>query len=331
MTNPSAPTQTAKADRNWLLSLLARTPWPVLRCAGALVGMGWYALHRTHRKTVQRNIAFAFPQWDNARVHQTARKVFRRFGLILLENVQVAVMTCDEIFGRCRLVGSQNLIDALALDKGVFMVTAHLGNWEVGLQLVTCYFNRPFLGVAKKFKNKYLDRWINRMRTRHGSPVVYKKGARASMSRALRQGEITGVAIDISRQEDGIDVEFFGYKTTATPAAAMIALRHKCPLVPVTCLREPDGKIVVIIDKPLEIERTKNLREDLRTITQALTDQVEATIREHPEQWWWLQKRWKDYYPGLYPEHFRKRVKYLRFRRDRKVKWLKAQKEKKQN
>lgn len=325
--DPTTMTPLNEVDRSRPQNLIARLPLPLLRYAGALVGMGWYAFHRTHRKTVQRNIAFAFPQWEKARVHRTVRKAFRCFGLNVLENVQISVMTRDEIVGRCRIEGSQHLIDALALNRGVFMIAAHLGNWEIGLQMMTCYFNRKFLGVAKKFKNKHLDQWIHRMRTRQGSPVVYKKGARTSMSKALRQGEITGVHIDISRQEDGIDVEFFGYKATATPAAALLALRHKCPVLPMTCLRDPDGKIAVCIGKPFELIRTKNLREDLRTNTQIMTDSVEQSIRQHPEQWWWIQKRWKDYYPGLYPEHYRKRVKNLRHRLARKKQRMKAKRE----
>jgi len=308
--------------------ILARLPLPLLRIAGAIVGTAWYACHRTHRNTVRRNIAFAFPEWEKDRVQRTVRQAFRHFGLVVVENIQISVMTPAEVIGRCRIEGSENLMDALSLEKGVFMVAGHLGNWEIGLQMMASCFDHRFVAVAKKLKNRRLDQFVYHMRTRLGGDVVYKKGAMASMSKALRHGEITGVHIDISRQEEGIDVEFFGRKATATPAAALIALRHKSPVLPLTCLREPDGKIAVRIGKPLTLVRTKSLRDDIRTNTQIMTDDLERIVRRHPEQWWWLQKRWKDYYPELYPEHYRNRVKSLRRRLARKKKSMESKRAK---
>ena len=314
-------------NRSWSLDLLARVPLPILRLAGALVGTVWYALHKTHRKTVHRNIAFAFPHWEGPQVLKTARKAFRCFGRIVVENLQLAVLTPAEIMGRSRIEGAEHLTTALAQNKGVFMVSAHIGNWEVGLQAMTCHFNRPFMSVAKKFKNPFLDRWIRKMRHRMGAPVLDKKGAMASMTKVLKQGEIVGVLIDISRQEDGIDIEFFGRKATATPAAALIALRRKCPVVPVTFPRDPDGKIVARIGKPFDLVRTKSLRDDLRVNTQTMSDYIVEMIREHPEQWWWIMKRWKDYFPGLYPEHYRRQARRLHHRLERKKRRIKALKE----
>jgi KDO2-lipid IV(A) lauroyltransferase len=301
---------------------IARLPFSLIRLAGSLLGMLWYTGNSEHRRTVKRNIAFAFPDWPPVRVNQTAKKAFRHFGITVLETIQLSVRSPRELRKYFRIEGMKSVQAELAKNKGLLMISAHVGNWEVGVQMMACFSGRPVAAVAKKLKNRRLDDWINAVRTRLGANIIYKKGAMPSMVEVLRRNGIVGIHIDMSRQMDGIDIEFFSRKATATPAAALIALRHKCPVMPVTCLRDRGGEVVVRVGQPLELVRTKNLREDLQTNTQIMTDLVEQTIRSNPVQWWWLQKRWKDYYPGLYPEHFRRQADRLRRRLDRKKKWI---------
>jgi KDO2-lipid IV(A) lauroyltransferase len=122
------------------------------------------------------------------------------------------------------------------------------------------------------------------------------------MTQTLRQGEMLGLLMDISRRFDGVEVQFFGRRATATPAAAMLAIRCKSPVIPIFCHRNHMGHLVIRVEHPIEIKRTGNLRSDLHTNTQLITDRVEHAVRKNPEQWNWLLKRWKEFYPDLYPE-----------------------------
>ena len=316
--------------RGWIQNTIARLPVHLVRITGALVGTLWYAVHSIHRNTVKRNIAFAFPEWSPEKVRKTVRQAFRHFGVTMIEVIQLSVRVPDEFKKYYRLEGQEYIQDALKKNKGLLMISAHVGNWEVGMQMMTCFSGTRVVAIAKKFKHPQLNDWVHLMRTRLGGEIIYKKGAMPTMVDALRQNQIVGVHIDMSRQTDGIDIEFFGHTATATPAAALLALRHKCPVMPVTCLRDLDGKIVVRAGKPLELVRTKNLREDLKTNTQLMTDTVENAIRSNPVQWWWTQKRWKDYFPELYPEHYSEQVKKLRERLDQKRIRMKNYREKHQ-
>lgn len=121
------------------------------------------------------------------------------------------------------------------------------------------------------------------------------------MMQTLRRGETLGLLMDISRRFDGVAVQFFGRQATATPAAALLALRCKSPVIPVFNHRAENGELVICVEPPVEIKRTHDLRKDIQTNTQAITDRVERTIRKYPEQWFWTLKRWKDFYPDLYP------------------------------
>ena len=169
-------------------------------------------------------------------------------------------------------------------------------------------------------RNTVLDRLVHKLRTRFGNRIIYKKGALPEMTQTLRQGQILGLLMDISRRFDGVEVKFFGRRATATPAAAMLALRCKSPVVPVFCHRNPGGKLVIKAEHPLEIKRTGNLRSDLQTNTQLITDSVEHAIRKNPEQWNWILKRWKEFYPDLYPESEKRtrRIKKKEKKRGRK-------------
>ncbi len=103
------------------------------------------------------------------------------------------------------------------------------------------------------------------------------------------------------------------------PVAALLALRCKSPVLPVFCIRNADGTCTVNIEDPIPIQRTDDLRSDLRTNTQTMMDAIEKAVREHPEQWFWVHKRWKKYFPHLYKEDLEKK------RRQREKERLKAQ------
>lgn len=254
------------------------------------------------RRIVRRNLEFAYPELTRHEIRSLSKRVFHHFGTTVLELVQLSYLTREKILDRFRVQGATYLIDALEKQKGLIIVSAHMGNWEFALQFFPCYLERALVGVAKRFRYAPLDQCVHRIRTRMGNEIIYKRGALPELSRTLREGGIVGLLIDMSRRKDGVEVQFFGRKATATPAAALLAIRCKSPVVPAFCVRQGDGRLGIQIGPPVEIKRTKDLRADLQTNTQIMTDRVEQVVRSHPEQWFWAQKRWKEFYPHLYRE-----------------------------
>jgi KDO2-lipid IV(A) lauroyltransferase len=270
------------------------------RALGRFVGGLLFVLAVPQRRIVQRNLQFAFPEYTRPRIRRTARGVFRNYGTTLVEILQMGFFSRDQILRRVKVHGLDRVLDRISLHDGVIVVSAHLGNWEIGMQVMPCFFGRPLFAVAKKFKSGMIENWLHEVRTRFGSQVLYKKGALAEMTRIIREGGVLTILVDMARRRDGIDIEFFGKKATATPAAAMLALRCRCPVLPVFCLREADGTIGIQVGATIDMLRSGDLRQDLRVNTQRITDVVEAAVRQHPEQWHWLMKRWKEHYPHLY-------------------------------
>ncbi|MFC1881577.1 lysophospholipid acyltransferase family protein [Thermodesulfobacteriota bacterium] len=270
---------------------------------GKVLGAAAYFLDLPHRRIVRRNLQFTHPDWTREKIDNLARRVFQNLGISFLETFQLATLSREQVLGRVRVVGLENLQNALKSKSGLILVSAHLGSWETGLLFFCCYIQKPILGVAKKIRLAPLNRWVHRLRSRFGLKIVYKKGALPEMRRVLRRGGVIGLLVDQSRRSEGVDVNFFGQRVTTTPAAAFLAIRCQSPVLPLFCVRDDRGRLNVIVKSPLEMKRTGDLRSDIQSNTQMITDVVEKAVRQYPDQWFWVHKRWKKYYPDLYPEY----------------------------
>ena len=234
----------------------------------------------------------------------------------------MACISQQDLVSKVHIEGEQILIEALARQKGIVLVTAHLGNYEMAAQSVPCFLGLQMTAVAKKMRNDRLNHFIHYLRTRFGNKIIYKKGALPEMMQTLRQGAIVAILMDISRRFEGVEVNFFGRRATATPAAALLGLRCKSPIVPAFCHRNSKGELIAQIEPPIELKRTKDLRFDLQANTQQITDRVERAIRCYPDQWNWTLKRWKEFYPDLYPEEAKRLNRIKRKEQKKKKKAL---------
>jgi KDO2-lipid IV(A) lauroyltransferase len=223
------------------------------------------------------------------------------FGITLLEMFQSTFMSPAEVFSAIRVEGEENFINAFKSNRGVVIVSAHMGNWEVGLHYPN-YYGKPMLGVAAKTRYGSADILLSRSRNRLGNTIIDKKGALPKMTEGLRRGEVVGMLIDQSRRKHGVEVTFFGRKATASPAAALLALRCKSLVLPAFSVRGTDGELTIQAKTPFELTRTGDLRRDIQSNTQRMIDLVEEMVRKYPDQWFWLLKPWKVHYPNLYSD-----------------------------
>jgi KDO2-lipid IV(A) lauroyltransferase len=300
-----------------LKSFIAQIPNAYLLFFGKILGNLLYYLAVPQRRIVNRNLRFSLVDSSPQQIQCSGKQIFQHFGITILELLQMAYLSKQELVSKVRIEGLEILIEALKKQKGVVVVTAHLGNYELASQVVPCLLGLQMASVAKKMRNARLNRVIHNLRTRFGNKVIYKKGALPEMMQTLRQGAMVAILMDISRRFDGVEVNFFGRRATATPAAALLGLRCKSPIIPAFCRRNPEGKLIIQIEPPVEIQRTRDLRSDLQFNTQLITDRIERAVRNYPEQWNWTLKRWKEFYPGLYPES-EKRLRRIKKKAKRK-------------
>jgi KDO2-lipid IV(A) lauroyltransferase len=269
--------------------------------SGKLLGLLFYSLAIPHRRLVRRNLQFCYPEWSAKEIRELSRRIFMNFGITLVEMLQCTFMSHEEVLNALRVEGEENFNKAFKTNRGIVIFSAHMGNWEVGLH-ITNYYGKPMLGVAAKTRYGWADILLSRSRNRLGNTIIDKKGALPKITEGLRRGEVIGMLIDQSRRKHGVEVTFFGRKATASPAAALLALRCNSLVLPAFCVRRSDGQLTIQVKTPFELTRTGDLRSDIQSNTQRMIDVVEAMVRTYPDQWFWLLKPWKVHYPNLYSE-----------------------------
>ncbi len=294
---------TLKNLPNKLGQLIANIPRCYVVFFGNLLGLIAYSLDYSHRCIVMQNLTFTHPDWSQAHIRKLSVSVFQNFGIAILEIIQLAFMSGEDILRRVKIRGEQHLRHALEGSNGIIMISAHIGNWEMAPPFVSNYFGRSVVSVARYVRPKVLDRWVYRLRTRFGNTIVDKKGALPTMARTLKKGNCLGVLIDQgTKRSEGVEVEFFGRTTTATPVAAMLARRFDSTVMLSYCIREPGKYLTLVVEPPLNLIKTDDLRADLQNNTQIMTDAIEKAVRTYPEQWFWFHKRWKRHYPHVYSD-----------------------------
>ena len=290
----------AHARRGLLRSLVAGIRPRRLVVLGRIVGQIAYYLDIAERRVVWRNLKFCFPEWSFEEVVRFSKRVYGHLGTVVLEMLQTGALRPDELVKRVEIVGSEHLLGALGEKRGVLVISGHMGCWEMAMLAVAARFQVSGT-VASKVDRR--NRFRDSVRRDYGITTAYKKGAFPGMMQALRQGRIVVMAVDQSFSKNEVEVKFFGKRATMTMSAALLALRCGSPVVPALCHRNPDGTLTVRLGPAFKVQRSGDLRADLEAGSQRMTDAVEEAIREFPEQWLWRQKRWKVFYPHLYPEY----------------------------
>jgi len=266
-------------------------PRPAVLAMGRGLGRFFYRLSPLHRGIALKNLGTAFGQEKTAREREAiARASFGHFGQVTLETIKFTRYTRDRVLDLIEIEGREHLERALAQGKGVLVFSAHYGNWETLIPLLSPMGTLHV--IARHLDNRLVDRRLTAVRTRMGGIVIDKMGAARPITRALKSGGIMAILIDqnVLRQE-AVFVDFFGRQAATTPGLASFHILTGAPLVPVFCL--PRGRRFRFrILPPLEIPLTGRREEDVLKITGICTKMIEDQIRQAPEWWLWLHKRW---------------------------------------
>jgi KDO2-lipid IV(A) lauroyltransferase len=138
-----------------------------------------------------------------------------------------------------------------------------------------------------------LNCYIDGIRRSNGVKTIEKAQAGAQILRLLREGWSVGLLIDQNPHESAVPVRFFGMPTWGTAAPAMLAARARVAVHPLSMVRQPDATYTLHICPPLDLVTEGGLRANLLENSQRCQDAIEALVREHPEQWLWMHRRWK--------------------------------------
>ena len=282
-------------------AVVRRLPRRLVLALGRALGRAWGAFDKRHLRIAADNLRQAFPDWDEERVLRTARGVYAHFGTVLFDILWMEGRTTEELLALTDVEGLELARAALASGRGVVCPTGHFGNWEFQ-GVASALLVGPFSVVARPLDNPELDRRLVGLRTSTGNTVIYKKKALAQIIHTIREGGVVAIVVDQNVQaKDGIFVDFFSRPACTTTVAAALALKTGCMIIPVHCPLGPDGRYRMVYGPPVEWKGEGRGKEAVAALTQHLTSIVEGWVREHPEQWLWLHRRWKTKPPEETP------------------------------
>ena len=252
-----------------------------------------YRVMARYRKVALANIARAFPEWEPERCERLAREAFDNVGLTIVEFfLQLPRLTEAEVGRLVRFEGQEHYESALGRGKGVILVTAHYGNWEMmGPALQRSGYQVS--AVSRTQEDPGLERSIEAIRVRSGMRQLPRKSAAREGLATLKRNEILAILLDQNAAEGGVFVPFFGHPASTAVGPAIFALKTGAAIVPTFCIRNPDGTHVMRAHPPIIPEPTGDRAADAWRLTARMTSVIEAQIREQPELWCWLHNRWK--------------------------------------
>jgi KDO2-lipid IV(A) lauroyltransferase len=266
--------------------------WARFVCAlGEAIGSAaWWLGFR--KRVALEGLRLAFPERTEAERRAIGRAAYRQLGRSLAELAVSRGLSDAELDRLVRFDGWERYEAARALGRGVVVAVAHFGNWEL-LAKACARRGVPLTAITRALRGRVNARLLA-ARREGGLRELPDKGSTTAALQLLRRGETLAVIVDQNmRPSRGVFVEFFGAPACTTPAAAVLSLRADAPLIAAFPVRQPDGTHLVLVEGPFLPPTGTRGRSAAVALTQEITRAVERVVREHPDHWFWVHRRWK--------------------------------------
>ncbi|MGA7416496.1 MAG: phosphatidylinositol mannoside acyltransferase [Acidimicrobiales bacterium] len=273
---------------------LAAVPEPVALGIAGLVGDVLHQVRREPRRNVERNLRRVVGgDIDQASLDRWSRRAFRAYARYWVEGARLPSTPRREVLQRFVVVeGFEHLVAGMAAGKGVVLALPHVGSWEYGGTFLAAV-GYPMTSVAERLEPPELFDYFVSQRAAMGLTIVPLDGASGGVvMRTLRDGGLVGLLCDRDLLDNGIDVEFFGEKTTMPSGPATLAMRTGATLLTTAVYSGPGPDHHAVIGGPIDLTRTGSLRGDVSRVTQELAHRFESLIRRAPEQWHVFRPLW---------------------------------------
>ncbi|MDT8318595.1 MAG: lysophospholipid acyltransferase family protein [bacterium] len=269
-------------------------PYGAAISLGKLTGTLFFLFCATYRKVAIKNLKLAYNLTDKE-ARSRAICVFKEMGTTFAEIITLSPLSEKHIEEKVDIEGYSNFLKAQESGKGVFLLSAHLGNWEM-LAAIHSILSGSITVIYKKHKNPYVDRIITSLRQSSGIKVIPRRNSARKTIAALKKGETIGILSDLhtSKEAQSVMVPFFGRDASTNYGLALLAIKTGTPIVPAFTVRNGNGRHLCTYQKPVFLKSTGDLDRDIKDGTAKINAIIEEEIRKYPSQWYWVNDRWKS-------------------------------------
>ena len=262
---------------------------------GRQMGSAAYYLDWEHRNVALQNLRIAFGQEKSEEERRSiAKRNFQHMGMMLIEFFRILGMDTETYKKKVSVEGVEEALKLLEKKKGGLLLIGHFGNWEL-MGIMSKVLQIPIWAIAKPIKqNEKLYRFILGIRDKAGLRIISPENATQKVIQALSKNWLVAFLIDQrAKRSRAVWVEFFGKKAPTMPGLAVMAIRSGAPVVPAFMIRNGFQKHRLLVKDPIELVLTGDMNKDVEINMQRFTRVLESMIREYPDQWIWIHRRWE--------------------------------------
>ncbi len=261
--------------------------------------MGWfvYRIIGFRRDVIEQNLKLVFEkEKSETEIKRLALQNYQHYARTLFEILRSITWGEKEYLENTKITGLDNIASLLKAKKGGVFLGTHLGNWEVSISTVAVH-GVPVDVVVKEAKSALGQKFLDWYRGRFGVGIFFETKTVKEIFNSFNSGRFTIFILDqFMGPPIGVPVSFFGKEAGTAAGLALFCEKRDLPVFPAYNYRDSKGKICIVIEPQVQYGQLSEDRgERIFQRTQKFNDAMEQMIRQHPEQWLWLHRRWKEF------------------------------------
>lgn len=276
----------------WLLSLI---PIRVGQSLGRMLGRVLAGALKRHVTSSLNNLRYVFGHTlSEAALIALNGRIISHFTQMLFEAPHILRLKPGNLSRYVVFENEGALSRAIAKGKGVFMLTAHFGNWEFMSAATALGLHAKNAVIVRPADFAPADRLLTTLRSRFGTDIIPKRRAMKKLLAVNRENKVIGILLDQNVDwYEGVFVPFFDKPACTNKGLALVALRTGSPVIPIFSVRQPDGRYRIIFEDEVVLKRSGDKIRDTEENTALFMQIIEKYVRSHPDHWFWFHKRWK--------------------------------------
>lgn len=262
----------------------------------------WHGVSTKDRLAVEGNISkvlgYAVPKRD---VRTMARNVFRNFAKYLVDFFRFSTVDVSYVKTFVKIEGQDNLKRALSKNRGAVLLSAHIGNWELGGAVVSL-IGYQTSAVVLTHQNRRINDFFKRQRLKvRMAPIEMGMNVRACYN-ALKANGVLALLGDRDFTQNGLVMDFFRDRVSIPKGPAVLSYRIGSPIVPTFLLREPDDTFRMVFEEPIYPDIAGSEDGEIISLTKKFVSVMEDYVKRYPTQWYVFQDIWSDNGKDLRPD-----------------------------